>query len=207
MRQLGRKPGKVLVLGAGTGNDVAVALAEGAERVDAVEIDPGILRIGQRGHPDRPYDSPKVRVFATDARSYLENTPERYDLIVFGTLDSMTRLSALSSVRLDNFVYTAQCLRAAHSRLTARGGVALYFMLEAQHIYRRLLATVGEAFESPPPWRGSPGSRPAAWSSSGRARPTPRTRWPSWSSATLAPSCSSCSGRTLPPAPCSEPAR
>src|SRR5258705_1815 len=34
-RRLGRKPGKVLVLGAGTGNDVAVALAEGAESVDA----------------------------------------------------------------------------------------------------------------------------------------------------------------------------
>ena len=119
-RKLGRKPGKVLVLGAGSGNDVAVALAEGAESVDAVEIDPGILQLGERLHPNRPYDSPRVRLHAVDARSFLENSPERYDLIVFGTLDSMTRLSALSSVRLDNFVYTEQCLRAARAHLTAQ---------------------------------------------------------------------------------------
>src|ERR1700682_208673 len=141
-RKLGRKPGKVLVLGAGTGNDVAVALAEGAESVDAVEIDPGILQIGKHVHPNRPYDARAVRVHATDARSFLENTAERYDLIIFGTLDSMTRLSALSSVRLDNFVYTKECLRAARAHLTESGGVALYFMVGAPHIYRRLLATL-----------------------------------------------------------------
>ncbi len=149
-RRLGRKPGKVLVLGAGTGNDVAVALAEGAEHVDAVEIDPGIVQIGKDAHPNRPYDAPNVRVHVTDARSFLENSAERYDLIVFGTLDSMTRLSALSSVRLDNFVYTEECLRAARNHLTERGGVALYFMVGAQHIYQRLLATLFKAFDAPP---------------------------------------------------------
>ena len=48
-----------LVLGAGTGNDVAVALSEGAEHVDAVEIDPVILELGSRLHPDHPYVSPR----------------------------------------------------------------------------------------------------------------------------------------------------
>ena len=148
-RALGHKPGRVLVLGAGTGNDIAVALAEGADRVDAVEIDPGILRIGG-DHPDHPYSSVRVHVHNTDARSFLENTREKFDLVVFGTLDSMTRLSALSSVRLDNFVYTEQCLRAARARLSERGGIALYFMVGAPHIYRRLLATVAEAFGAPP---------------------------------------------------------
>lgn len=148
--KLGRKPGKVLVLGAGSGNDVAVALAEGAERVDAVEIDPGILQMGRALHPNRPYDSPRVRLHAVDARSFLENTSGTYDLIVFGTLDSMTRLSALSSVRLDNFVYTEECLRAARKRLTPGGGVALYFMVGAPHIYQRLLGTLFRAFDAPP---------------------------------------------------------
>jgi len=32
--------GNVLIIGAGTGNDVAAALSEGARHVDAVEIDP-----------------------------------------------------------------------------------------------------------------------------------------------------------------------
>jgi spermidine synthase len=136
--KLGRAPGRALVLGAGTGNDVAVLLDRGATHVDAVEIDPVILRLGETLHPDRPYDSPKVRRINTDARSFLEDTEERYDLIVFGTLDSMTRLSALSNVRLDNFVYTVESLRAAYSLLTEDGGLVLYFMVGTPYIAEHL---------------------------------------------------------------------
>jgi len=147
---LGRKPRRVLVLGAGTGNDVEVALAHGAERVDAVEIDPVIIQLGRTVHPNRPYTSSRVRVFNADARAYLRNTSERYDLIVFGTLDSMTRLSALSNVRLDNFVYTVECLQAARERLTDDGGVALYFMVQNRAIHEKLYAMLTQAFGAPP---------------------------------------------------------
>ncbi len=123
---IARKPKRVLVLGAGTGNDVAVALDEGAEHVDAVEIDPVILELG-RHHPDHPYSDRRVRLINTDARAFLNHSLERYDLVVFGTLDSMTRLSALSSVRLDNYVYTTDCLRAVRRHLNPGGGVAMYF--------------------------------------------------------------------------------
>jgi hypothetical protein len=148
--RLGRKPGRVLVLGAGSGNDVAVALASGADTVDAVEIDPAIARLGFDAHPDRPYRDARVRVHVADARAFLENAREQWDLIVFGTLDSMTRLSALSSIRLDNFVYTTECLRTAKAHLSPSGGMALYFMVEAPHIYRRLLATLAAALDEPP---------------------------------------------------------
>ena len=37
----------VLILGAGSGTDVAAALKHGAKTVDAVEIDPVILRLGK----------------------------------------------------------------------------------------------------------------------------------------------------------------
>ena len=148
--RLGRKPGRVLVLGAGTGNDVAVALSENAESVDAVEIDPGIVAIGRDVHPNQPYADPRVRLHVMDARSFLESSTERFDLIVFGTLDSMTRLSALSSVRLDNFVYTEECLRAAKEHLSAQGGVALYFMVSARHIDQHILAILDRVFGRPP---------------------------------------------------------
>jgi hypothetical protein len=141
-----RPPMHVLVLGAGSGNDVSVALDRGAERVDAVEIDPVILELGREIHPDRPYDSPRVRAFNTDARSFLNDTGELYDLIVFGTLDSMTRLSALSNVRLDNFVYTVECLRAARARLKPDGGIAMYFMVGHDYIAARLDGMLTEAF-------------------------------------------------------------
>jgi hypothetical protein len=145
-RMLARPPRRVLVLGAGTGNDVSVALDEGAEQIDAVEIDPVILKMGKQFHPDHPYDSPNVRIFNTDARSFLHHTTNSYDLIVFGTLDSMTRLSALSNVRLDNFVYTLDCFKAARARLTPEGGMALYFMVTTDYIYTRLVGMISTTF-------------------------------------------------------------
>jgi hypothetical protein len=143
-RLLDRPPGRVLVLGAGTGNDVAVALAMGAEHVDAVEIDPVILDLGRQVHPSRPYDSPRVRVVNTDARAFLNSTDERYDVVVLGTLDSMTRLSAMSSVRLDNFVYTRDGLGAIRGHLTDRGVLVMYFMVETDYIDQRLAGMAAE---------------------------------------------------------------
>jgi spermidine synthase len=147
---LPKKPKKVLVLGAGTGNDVAVALDEGAEHVDIVEIDPVILEVGQKMHPNQPYQDSRVRRFNTDARSYLNSTRESYDLIVFGTLDSMTRLSALSNVRLDNFVYTLESMQAAKKRLAPDGGVALYFLVGKKFLGERLSTMIMQAFGEVP---------------------------------------------------------
>ena len=138
------------MLGAGNGNDVSVALDNGVERIDAVEIDPVIIEVGRSLHPDHPYRSPRVRVFNTDARAYLRNTIERYDLIVFGTLDSQTRLSALANVRLDNFVYTVDCMRMARARLAAGGGMALYFYVQNTAIHNKIFAMLTDAFGEPP---------------------------------------------------------
>ena len=50
----------VLIIGAGSGNDVSRALAWGAKHVDAVEIDPVIQRLGKQYHFDAPYSDPRV---------------------------------------------------------------------------------------------------------------------------------------------------
>lgn len=141
---------RVLVLGAGTGNDVAVALAQGATHVDAVEIDPVIVAMGRALHPDHPYADPRVTVSNDDARSFLEKATNKYDLVVFGTLDSMTRLSALSSIRLDNFVYTRECLEAARRTLDSDGGVVMYFWTASPYIAERLERLHYDAFGVPP---------------------------------------------------------
>src|SRR5207249_3746966 len=51
-----------LVIGAGSGSDTAIALSHGVQHVDAVEIDPVILRLGAELHPSRPYDDPRVAI-------------------------------------------------------------------------------------------------------------------------------------------------
>ena len=143
-------PGRVLVVGAGTGNDVAAALRHGATHVDAVEIDPFILRLGREFHPEHPYDSPRVSVFVDDARAFFKKTNQKYDLIVFGYLDSHTMVTGYSSIRLDNYVYTLESFREARSLLRENGTLVLAFGGGRSFVSDRLFATLAQAFNAEP---------------------------------------------------------
>ncbi|MCK9555113.1 hypothetical protein M0R36_04785 [bacterium] len=147
---LEKSPEEALVLGSGTGNDIAALLEHGVGHIDAVEIDPVIIDWGRQYHPDKPYSSGKVTVYNTDARAFLNTTAKKYDLIVFGTLDSQTQLSALSNVRLDNFVYTMEGIKAAKERLAENGGMIMYFMVGKQFILQRIIALSAEIFGETP---------------------------------------------------------
>ena len=116
----------VLVIGAGTGNDVAVALSQGAQRVDAVEIDPALVQIGRDRHPDRPYSDPRVTVHVDDGRAFMERADARYDLMLFALPDSATIVTGQSALRLENYLFTTQALERARSLLEPGGTFAMY---------------------------------------------------------------------------------
>ncbi len=139
--------GPVLVVGAGTGNDVSAALRAGSARIDAIEIDPRIVEIGREHHPERPYDHPAVHVTVNDARSYLARTNQRYARIVFGFLDSHTLMSSFSSLRLDNFVYTREAMERAKEVLLPGGQVHLTFATQDQWLAERLVALLDDVFD------------------------------------------------------------
>ena len=143
-------PASVLVLGAGSGNDVAAGLRNGAGRVVAVEIDPLILKLGRRLHPEQPYSSPRVQVVVNDARSYIENSKDRFDLIVFALLDSHTTTSYYSNIRIDNYVYTEQALKAARRLLKPDGLMVVKFWMWTPWISGRMGEMVQEAFGRTP---------------------------------------------------------
>ncbi len=144
-------PSQVLIVGAGTGNDVAVALRHGAEHVDAVEIDPVILKLGKQYHPEHPYDSPKVTIYNDDARAYFKRATQTYDLIVFGFLDSHTLLSSFSSLRLDNFVYTRESFKEADRLLRPGGAIVLAFSTgKNSFVNGRMYNTLEDAFGAAP---------------------------------------------------------
>ncbi len=140
------RPNTVAVVGSGTGNDVAAALRLGAKRVDAIEIDPAILMLGRLGHPEHPYDDRRVTPIANDARSFLRNTKQTYDMIVYGLLDSHALLSQASSVRLDSFVYTVQALREAKARLKPGGILSLSFSMISPQLGRKIYLMMQQAF-------------------------------------------------------------
>jgi predicted membrane-bound spermidine synthase len=139
-----------LVVGAGTGNDIAVLLRLGAKYIDAVEIDPVIAGIGQIAHPQKPYDDPRVHLTVTDARAFLRAPPRRYDVITFGTLDSQSLLSGMSAVRLDNFVYTMESFRTARAALKPSGSIVLYHLSGYEYIGARLYQLLQHAFDAAP---------------------------------------------------------
>lgn len=139
-------PKRVLIIGSGTGNDVWAARNAGVERIDAVEIDPLILKLGYKEHPQRPYDSDRVRVFVDDARSFMHRASGKYDMIVYGTLDSHATLSVTSSIRLDNYVYTEEALREARRLLSPQGVVVLLFSVPTEWLAERLLETARSVF-------------------------------------------------------------
>jgi len=116
----------VLVVGAGTGNDVAVALSKGAKHVDAVEIDPALVQIGRDRHPDRPYADPRVTVHVDDGRAFMERAATRYDLVLFALPDSATIVTGQSALRLENYLFTTQALTRARSLLKPGGTFAMY---------------------------------------------------------------------------------
>lgn len=135
----------VLVLGAGTGNDVAAAFRNGAQRVDAVELDPVIAELGTALHPERPYADPRLRLFVNDARSFLNSARGPYDLVVLGWLDSHRVFSNLSNVRQDNFVYTVESMRKAVALLKPNGALVLSFYAGKPWVADKIFAMLERA--------------------------------------------------------------
>ena len=140
----------VLVLGAGSGTDVASALKHGAKHVDAVEIDPVIVRLGRQYHPDHPYSDPRVTVITDDARHFLRTTTKKYDLVVFALIDSLTMQSSFSGVRLESYMFTEESFRAVRDRLAPNGLLVVYNYFREKWLVDRLANIAAAAFGQEP---------------------------------------------------------
>src|SRR3954468_12548479 len=141
---------EVLILGAGSGTDVAAALLHGAKHVTAVDIDPVILQLGAERHPDRPYSDPRVTIVNDDARHFLRTTTKKYDLVVFALIDSLTVQSSFSGVRLESYMFTEESFESVRERLSPRGVMVLYNYFREKWLVDRLANTSAAAFGRDP---------------------------------------------------------
>jgi Spermine/spermidine synthase domain len=140
----------VLVIGAGTGNDVATALAEGAKHVDAVEIDPVIHDLGVRLNPSRPYQNRRVSVHINDGRTFLQQTTTKYNMILFALPDSLTLVAGQSSLRLESYLFTLQAMQKAKSDLAPGGVYAMYNYYRTSWLKDRLAGTLAAVYGHAP---------------------------------------------------------
>ena len=140
----------VLVIGAGTGTDVALALSRGAQNVDAVEIDPRIQQIGIEKNPNQPYADPRVTTYIDDGRAFLSRTDKEYDLILFALPDSLTLVSGASQLRLESYLFTRESIQEAYDHLSPEGVFAMYNYYREDWLINRLAGTVEDVFGHAP---------------------------------------------------------
>lgn len=150
-RDSGGKPfSDVLIIGAGSGNDVSHALRHGVERIDAVEIDPVIQSIGRKHHPEKPYADPRVHAFLNDGRNFLRTTDREYDLVTYALVDSLILHSSYSNIRLESFLFTREAFEDVRDRLKPGGVFAMYNYFRQGWIVQRAARMLEEVFGEPP---------------------------------------------------------
>jgi hypothetical protein len=142
----GLHPNRVLVLGAGAGASVWLAKKYGAAHVDAVEVSPAIPGVLERWKhfAGDVYHEPGVRLFTEDARRYLVDTHERYDVIELAL--ALTGNVHAQPAGMEAHLYTVEAVRLYLSRLTPTGSLVLIHS-DPGNAYRQLL-TVLEALAS-----------------------------------------------------------
>ncbi len=139
----------VLIIGAGGGNDIAGALRMSTAKIDAVEIDPKIVELGKKYHPEHPYSSPRVNIIINDGRAFFRTTKKKYDIVIMGLADSHTLNSSLSNLQLDNYLYTQESFKEVKKILKPKGLLFLSFAIRRPwiggHMQNTLTAVFGHS--------------------------------------------------------------
>jgi SAM-dependent methyltransferase len=141
----------VLILGAGGGADILLALLHGAATIDAVELNPQLVRlVAERfsafaGHL---YERPGVRVHVAEARNFVAGGRNRYDVIQIPLLDSFAAAAAGTHSLSESYVYTIEAFEQYLDRLRPGGYLAITRWLKLPpRDSLRLFATAVSALE------------------------------------------------------------
>lgn len=141
------RPERVLVLGAGGGFDVALALQAGARRVDAVEINGAMLRMtrGQGAFSGRVFERPEVRVHEAEARRFVRTSPDRFGLVSLSLLQTDPAVDR-ANTGFQSWVFTSEAVLAYLDHLEPGGVLAIVQNTDA--VAEKTVATAVAALAS-----------------------------------------------------------
>ncbi len=108
-------PGQVLLISGGISGTIPEILKYPVHHIDYVEINPWIIRVGQRFIHD-PY-LPKVNIIIKDARRYLPSCKKKYDVVLINLPPPLT-------AQLNRY-YTVDFFHALKKVLTPGGVISL----------------------------------------------------------------------------------
>ncbi len=104
-------PAEVAVVGVGGGRDILSALLFGAKQIHGIEINPAIFDVltdkfaDFSGHLDRV---PGVSLVNAEARSYINHSSDRYDLVQISLIDTWAATAAGGLTLTENRLYTVE---------------------------------------------------------------------------------------------------
>jgi hypothetical protein len=130
---LGTPPERELIIGSAGGQEILASLHRGAERVEAVELNPvtvSLLTDHFADYTGNLPDRPEVDLHQGDGRTYLARSDAAYDLIWFVAPDSYAATNAASSgafVLSESYLYTTDMIEETLEHLTDDGIMVVQF--------------------------------------------------------------------------------
>ena len=114
---------ETLIIGPGGGPDVVAALASGAHKVTAVEMNPLMLKFVRHYGPRAAnlYDRPDVETIQSEGRNFISRTARKFDVILLGFVDSWASVASGGLSLSENYLYTAEAFRDYYNHLTDNG--------------------------------------------------------------------------------------
>lgn len=142
----------VCVIGAGGGSDVAQALVAGAHKVTAVEMNSQIIDLVRDELSEFAaglYQRNDVEIIIDEGRSFLQTTPELFDIINISLLDSFSASAAGLYALNESHLYTIEAIEQALAKLRPTGLLSITRMLKTPpRDSLKMLATITEALRS-----------------------------------------------------------
>jgi hypothetical protein len=123
-----RHPQKVLVIGAGGGADVLLSLRHSALKIVALEANPQVAELMTGPFADfsgHLYSKPEVKLLIREARQFLHETEERFDLIQLSLVDSFGGSAGGLYAATETYLYTREAFALYLSRLSDPGILAV----------------------------------------------------------------------------------
>ena len=118
----------VLIIGAGTGNDVLQAQFHQAGKIDAVEQNKLYVELADLAYPGfvgKVYQQPNVTVHIAEGRDFLNTHSQHYDLIQLTLLDSFNASVAGLYALNESYLYTVEAIQLYLSCLKPGGYLSI----------------------------------------------------------------------------------
>jgi hypothetical protein len=148
--QLGRRLGRVAIVGGGGGRDILTAYGRGAGAIDVIELNSyiaGAVRNEFAPYSGDPYGLPGVHTTIGEGRSVLTAGDERYDLIQISLIDTFAATAAGAYALSENGLYTVEAFRLYLQRLAPSGVASMTRWIDGPSVLEapRLVLVAREA--------------------------------------------------------------